>query len=333
MAGDLEQLTGDVRASWQRFLDVFEPLRPDLYRYCRHLTHSPWDAEDLVQEVMTRAFVTLGTVFGETPNPRAWLFRVASNSWVDRVRRGRYEGLALAPNGRDASQLGMPAAVDDREVREAAGTLLAHLPPQERAALVLKDVFDFSLIEIAEVLSTSEGAIKAALHRGRSKLSGEPSVASEGAAALSPTLDAFCRAFNARDLERLTSLLLDGATVEIVGLVTEYGRDAPKDPRTGSFAGTLSPLTRDERGGVGAEHLSGYMGTIPWCEVRAFRAEHILLFWYEHDAGPAVRTIMRVELEGDQIAQIRNYFFSVDVIRDVCSELAVPYRTNGYRYW
>jgi RNA polymerase sigma-70 factor (ECF subfamily) len=50
-------------------------------------------------------------------------------------------------------------------------------------------------------------------------------------------LDAFCDAFNARDLDRLTALLLDTSTVEIVGLVTEYGPDAARDPDTGSFPG------------------------------------------------------------------------------------------------
>jgi RNA polymerase sigma-70 factor (ECF subfamily) len=77
------ELTHEVKQSWLRFLDVYEPLRPDLYRYCRSLTRSPWDADDLVQDAMARAFVTLGCLDKEPPNPRAWLFRVASNLWID----------------------------------------------------------------------------------------------------------------------------------------------------------------------------------------------------------------------------------------------------------
>lgn len=49
-----------VRTSWHAFLEAFEALRPDLSRYCLHLTKSPWDAEDLVQDAMAHAFVTLG---------------------------------------------------------------------------------------------------------------------------------------------------------------------------------------------------------------------------------------------------------------------------------
>src|SRR5688500_3923841 len=144
-----------VQVSWHGFLETFEPLRTDLYRYCRHLTRSPWDAEDLAQDVLARAFVLLGKVGAVPPNPRAWLFRVASNAWIDQQRRPRG-----APTESDAGE------VDPRVTREAAGTLIARLAPQERAAVVLKDVFDLPIEDIAVALSTTPGAVKAALHRG-----------------------------------------------------------------------------------------------------------------------------------------------------------------------
>ena len=53
--GALKDLTGSLRSGWQRFLAVYEPLRPELFRYCRYLTRSPWDAEDLAQDTMARA--------------------------------------------------------------------------------------------------------------------------------------------------------------------------------------------------------------------------------------------------------------------------------------
>jgi RNA polymerase sigma-70 factor (ECF subfamily) len=321
---DLEALSGDVQSSWHGFLDVFDPLRPELYRYCRALTRTPWDAEDLVQDALMRAFVTLGTVFRDLPNPRPWLFRMASNLWIDRARRSRIERELEMPEP-------PPPDPDPRAPREAAGAILVRLSPQERVAVVLKDVFDFSLDEVAETLSTTRGAVKAALHRGRGKLL-EP----EEAPARVPApgvLQAFCDAFNARDLERMTDLLLESATVEIVGLVTEYGREAPRDPRTGSFAGTLEPIAIDERGGVAPELLDGYRSTAPRCELRDYRDSWILLFWYDHDAGTMVRTVMTVEADGDRIARVRNYFFTPDVITEVCAELGVPYRVNGRRYW
>jgi len=323
----LQQISAPVRASWQRFLEAYEPLRPELYRYCRHLTGNAWDAEDLTQDAMMRAFVALGTFFGELPEPRAWLFRVASNSWIDRTRRQRRARRLEA----DPEEAQTPRTPEPQAYREAASTLLASLSPQESIAVILKDVFDFSLEDAAFVLGTTSGAVKAALHRGRNRLA-EPELRAEHAPAPG-VLDAFVAAFNARDLERMTALLLDTASVEIVGLVTEYGPDAPQDPYTGSFAVAFAPLTNDERGGVAPALLEGYLGEGARAELRPFRDGWVALFWYGHVDGPAVRSLLTFETEGARIARVRNYFFAPDVLADVCTELGVPFRVNGYRYW
>src|SRR3954464_7405439 len=88
-AGPTEALASAVGQSWRGFLESCEPLRPELYRYCRYLTRSPWDAEDLAQDVLAQAFTILSRMGHAPPNPRAWLFRVASNLWIDRLRRER----------------------------------------------------------------------------------------------------------------------------------------------------------------------------------------------------------------------------------------------------
>lgn len=324
----VSELSDTVKASWHRFLDVYEPLRPELYRYCRYLARSPWDAEDLAQDTLARAFVTLGCLFKEMPpNPKAWLFRVASNLWIDRARRMR-EVTAEVPEAAAEP----PPQVDP----EAARTLLVRLSPQERAAVVLKDVFDFTLEEIAQTLSTTVGAIKAALHRGRSRLAAaNVGDAPEARVPVPAALEAFCDAFNARDLDRLTALLLDNATVEIVGLVTEYGPEAARDRDTGSFYGMMfgDLSSEDERGGVERELRQGVQSSPARVEVRSYRGEPIVLFWYAHSSGDAVRAVARVEIDGARIAHVRNYFFTSDVIAEVCRELDVPYRVNGYRFW
>lgn len=314
----------EAKAAWQRFLDHCETLRPELYRYCRHLTRSAWDAEDLTQDTLARAFVTLATTFHPIENPRAWLFRIASNVWLDGVRRLRVEQKHL-------TAASAPVTVDPRLPREAAATLIGALSPQERVAVLLKDVFAFTLEEVANLLSTSEGAVKAALHRGRVKLAEEPAAFCH--TPVPQALNAFCEAFTTRDLDALTSLLQESSIVEIVGVVTEYGQDQPKDPHTGSLVGMLSPLTSDERGGVADEHLIGYEGGLPRGEVRAYRDDWALLLWYPHTDGEAVRTVIHVECDGAHVTRVRNYFFTPDVIAEVCRELNVPFRCNGYRYW
>jgi RNA polymerase sigma-70 factor (ECF subfamily) len=323
-SGPPAPLASVLRSSWNGFLDTYEPLRSELYRYCRHLTRSPWDAEDLAQDAMARAFVTLGQM-GEAPaNPRAWLFRVASNLWLDQVRRRRRE----EPLGdRDVGT----AAPDPHVAREAGGTLIGQLSPQERAAVVLKEAFDLSLEEVAEALSTTTGAVKAALHRGRDKLAVPP--AHEPAAPAPAVLDAFCTAFNAGDLDRLTSLLLDTSCVEVIGATTQYGPEAAR--RTvlhGMLFGVQRMATADVNGGIEPRFMQGVRPSAPRVTLVAHRGEWIFLHWYAHEDGEAVRAITRVEANSDRVAHLQNYFFNPDFIAEVCGELGVPWRSNGYRW-
>ncbi len=317
-------LAASLRSSWQGFLDTYEPLRSQLYRYCRHLTRSAWDAEDLAQEAMARAFVTLGQMGDPPPNPRAWLFRVASNLWFDQLRRRRRE----EPLGEHDKTTEAP---DPRVSREAAGTLLGQLSPQERAAVVLKDAFDLSLEEIAEALSTTTGAVKAALHRGRGKLV-EPAT-NDTPPPAPGVLDDFCAAFNAADLDRLTSLLLDTAAVEVVGATTQYGPEAAR--RTvlfGMLFGSPRMATADTSGAIEARFMQGVLPTAPRVELVAHRGAWVFVHWYAHDDGEAVRARTRVECDGDRVAHLRNYFFNPDFIAEVCGELGLPWRSNGYRW-
>jgi RNA polymerase sigma-70 factor (ECF subfamily) len=332
-------LAGDVRQSLHRFLDVYEPLRSDLYRYCRYLTRSPWDAEDLAQDAMARAFVTLGRMGQAPPNPRAWLFRVASNLWIDATRRARLDPPPMFEGPAEAG-----AWQEPRAAREAAGTLISRLAPQERAAVVLKDVFDLRVDEIAETLSTSVGAVNAALHRARGRLADAAADAdvnearsSHVAAQRGPApgvLDAFCEAFNARDVSRLTALLLDTAAVEVVGTTTGYGLDSvTKTILRGMLFGSERLARADTLGGIDPAYMRGVLPESPRAEVRLYRGEPVMLLWYRHQDGEAVRAINRVDTDGDRVAGIQNYFFNPDFLADVCTELGVPFRPNGYRFW
>jgi len=297
-------MTTDVKASWSRFVATYEPHRPHLFRYCRYLTRSAWDAEDMAQETLARAFANLAIMTEPPRNPRAWLFRVASNLWLNHVR-----------DTRDVPTAAIPEPVtnpEPRATREAAGTLITQLSPQERAAVVLKDVFDLSLDEIAESLSTTSGAIKAALHRGRSKLvTPEPD---EELVVAPAVLDAFCDAFNARDLGRLTALLLETATLEYPGFKIEVGAKAVI---AGSLHGTL----------FGCPDGGFELVDVPRCELRAHRGESIFLWW----SGDEVHAIVRADVDGDRIARLRNYYHAPEVVTEICQELDVPFRTHGYQ--
>jgi RNA polymerase sigma-70 factor (ECF subfamily) len=125
-------------------------------------------------------------------------------------------------------------------------------------------------------------------------------------------LDAFCAAFNARDLARLTALLLDDATLEYPGLHTEQGAAAI---RARSLHGTLFGCAA---GGV-------TLDATPHCEVRAHRGEWIFLWW----SGDEVHSIVRVTVVDDRIVRLVNHYHAPELLTEVCGELAVPFRTHG----
>lgn len=321
MTNELFQTT---QRSWRSFLEKYEPLRPDLYRYCRYLTRSPWDAEDLAQDALARAFATVARMTVEPDNPRAWLFRVVNNLWIDELRKRRdLPALASEPS-HDASP-------EPQAAREAAGTLLVCLAPQERAAVVLKDVFELSLDEVAEALGTSTGAVKAALHRGRGKLTEELAPPRE-TAPVPGALTAFCSAFNAGDLDALTALLLDTAVVEVVGATTQYGPEAARRTvLTGMLFGTR--IMAGPENPLDPRLTAGVLPELPRVEARLHRGEWILVHWYRHDDGEAVRAFTRLELDGDRIAGLDNYFYTPEFLLELGRELEVPVRVNGYRWW
>src|SRR5208282_2728895 len=208
-----DEMARQLRAAWFRYLDTIEPIRPSLYQYCRRMIHDVWETEDLLQETLLKGFGAIGRGdLGGAKNSRAYLFRIATNLWIDQLRRNqnRRESDAATPSTQPEQTL---------SAREAGAVLLTHPAPQERAAVVLKDVFDFTLEEIAEMLSTTVGAIKSALHRGRAAL--EEIKAGRHSPFRPPSrelLDRFVKAFNARDVNLVTELLLDNATVDVPGM-------------------------------------------------------------------------------------------------------------------
>lgn len=305
---------------WWQFIEATETLRPELYRYCRYLTANPWDAEDLVQETLLRAHATRNCTSPPVVNLRAWMFRVASNLAINSRRRKPH--LAIE------SEAASIRSVDAQTTREALGTLVSQLAPQERAALVLKDVFGFEIAEVASLLSTTEGAIKSALQRGRGKL--EELTDNNAECTTPPELHDFVAAFNARDLERLTALLSESVTIEFPGLFTELGAETA---RQGSLRGILFGNPAAGETGITAPYRAGLLPHAPRLELRSHRGEPLLLAWFAHETGELVRAITRLTFEDGRVSYMRTYLHQPEALGEICSELDVPFRASGYRFW
>jgi RNA polymerase sigma-70 factor, ECF subfamily len=213
--------------------------RSELNAYCYRMLGSPFDAEDAVQETFIRAWRGFDQFEGRAAL-RSWLYRIATNVCLDmlngRERRARPMDLGPArepveanlntlpevtwiepvPDGLIVSADGDPAevAVARETIRLAFVAALQHLPPRQRAVLILCEVLRWKASEVAELLDTSVASVNSALQRSRATLEASDLTATgtpldEADQAL---LQRYVEAFEAYDMDALTSLIREDAT-------------------------------------------------------------------------------------------------------------------------
>jgi RNA polymerase sigma-70 factor (ECF subfamily) len=189
---------------------------------------SAFEAEDAVQETMLRAWRSLDRFEGRSAL-KSWLYRIATNVCFDalagRDRRARpmdlgpaeeplFENLAELPEVTWITPLPTPEELaEQREtLRLAFVAALQHLPPKQRAALVLCEVLKWQASEAAELLETSVASVNSALQRARATLATADTTApAELDDETRALLDRYVSAFEAYDIDRLTELLHEDA--------------------------------------------------------------------------------------------------------------------------
>jgi RNA polymerase sigma-70 factor, ECF subfamily len=303
----------DVRTPWRAYLDALEPLRPDLHRYCCALTGNLWDGEDLVQDTLMRVFSLLGKIDADLTQPKAYLIRTASNLWIDRMRRATRERRVVAQHAADDEFATTPLQTPD--IEQAAQSLLESLPPKERAAVLLKDIFDLSLQESAAYLHTSVGAVKAALHRGRDRLQNADRQVKTRYAPPRELVEAFATAMAAADLDALRAICSADLAVELVGGAELEGFESAKT--FFSHAHFVMP----EWG----------FGTNPNWRVVEYDGEPIVLGFRTLDGCEGLNEVHRLEVEDGVIVRNRCYCFCPDTLRRLGEHLALPALKRRYR--
>jgi RNA polymerase sigma-70 factor, ECF subfamily len=164
-----------------RFEDDVVSLLPQLYSAALRMTRNPADAEDLLQETLLRAFRGYGG-FKAGTNLRAWLYRILTNTFINRYRRqsrqptevelGELEDMYLYRRLGESSGAARSAEEEalERFVDEDVKAAVESLPEIFRIPVLLADVEGFSYKEIAKIMSVPIGTVMSRLHRGRKAL-------------------------------------------------------------------------------------------------------------------------------------------------------------------
>jgi RNA polymerase sigma-70 factor, ECF subfamily len=233
-------VTGDTASAP---LDL-EPYRKELTGHCYRMLGSAFEADDAVQETMIRAWKNVDRFEGRS-TVRSWVYRIATNVCLDMLRGRQRRALAMdlgpsstpdrfrgvtrpesawvtpIPDGDVLPDTADPAelAAARETIRLAFVTALQHLPPRQRAVLLLREVLKWQASEVAELLDTSVASVNSALQRARATLAG----ASPSTTSTNPTveddqrelLDKYVDAFERYDIEALVGLLHDDAVMSM----------------------------------------------------------------------------------------------------------------------
>lgn len=217
-----------------------EPHRRELTGYCYRMLGSAFEAEDAVQETMVRAWRALDRFEGRA-SLRTWLYRIATNVCLDMADRPqrrarpmdfgparvgptepgatRPDGAWLepAPDDRVLATADDPAevAVGRETVRLAFVAALQHLPPRQRAVLILREVLRWQAAEVADLLGTTTASVNSALQRARATMAAQPATVGDVLAPLDPEqaalLARYVDAFERYDVDALVALLHEDA--------------------------------------------------------------------------------------------------------------------------
>jgi RNA polymerase sigma-70 factor, ECF subfamily len=209
----------------------FEQYRGELTAHCYRMLGSPFEAEDAVQETFIRAWRGFDRFEGRAAL-RSWLYKIATNVCLDmlsgRERRARPMDLGPAKEPVESNLNSLPEATwvqpipDPSVVAESHETTrlalvaaLQHLPPRQRAVLILCEVLRWKASEVAELLETSVASVNSALQRARATLEASNLDLADASRSVDEAdqelLSRYVEAFEAYDLDALTSLIREDA--------------------------------------------------------------------------------------------------------------------------
>jgi RNA polymerase sigma-70 factor (ECF subfamily) len=302
---------------------LVEPYRRELHAHCYRMTGSVHDADDALQDALLRAWRSLERFEGRS-SMRSWLYRIATNTCLDLIGRrpkrvlpldygpatDPHDGLGMPPIesvwvepypdtglGLDAGVAGPEARYELRESVELAFVAaLQHLPANQRAALILREVLGFSAREVADSLETSVASVNSALQRARKTVdeqlpeqSQQETLRTLGDERLREVVEGYMDAMGRGDVDAVVSMLAEDAAWSMPPLAAWFsGRDA----LTGFLR--VGPLSGEWRWRHHPAHANGQPAVGSYC-------------WYEPEKAYLPFALDVLTLEGSRIKAITSF--------------------------
>lgn len=286
------------------FNQIIDEFREGLWRYCRYLTGSPWDGEDLFQETMVKAFGGLYQRWHPT-NPKSYLYRIATTTWIDHCRKqNRIVGTL------EEEDVPIEYNSESFDVEEALEYLLELFSPRQTAVFLLKEVFAFTAKEVAGMVYTTPGAVYATVRRMHNQIADNPiseksgTVAPIDKTANSTVIQSYLKALNEGDVDKVLSLMSDRVQNEAATGFQEFSKE---EMRSGSMQFGL-PGFRAE------SHLL-------W-------GKNVIVVFYDAENGPEIHDIQYQEVENEKIVFHRSFYFRKEFIFAAAQELGVSPQTD-----
>lgn len=301
---DLASLGEGLSPFNDSFNQFVQPYRASLWNYCHRLTGSPWDAEDLLQETMLKAFASLSRI-KQSIHPKSYLFRICSNTWIDQCRRNKVKMEEL-----ELENVFEVNPVSYQEISEAIETLIHLLPAKQASVILLMDAYKFTSIETADIIGSTEGAVYALRNRARANLKKWQKQNSEvvKSESLSPEKEKMIKlymdSFVKGDFKAIGDLLADYATNEVVGQGMDIGKKQIRSNSMGDWASGGSEPT-----------LIAQMVTL-W-------GKHAVVYTKKTEKEPVLWDITSVEIEDGKIVKHKSYYFCKEFLRQAAKELHI----------
>ncbi|SEB49483.1 RNA polymerase sigma factor [Paenibacillus sp. GP183] len=302
MSNQIDPIVSEARVLNQKFEEMIEPYRQSLWNYCKYISGSPWDGDDLFQETLLKAFATMSQLWHPL-KPKSYIFRIATNSWIDTLRKKKID---IDTYQDDLHNENTCESMDPHVIIEALELLAYHLVPRQIAVILLMDVFQFTAKEVAGMVRITEGAVYSALHRARENIGArKKSVNKKGK-------DSNNTDQNNTLLNALLNIMKDGDSSKIVELLSdsvhndanpgfqEYSKD---DMINGSFA---------------------YKGPIQNVSVENLWGKTVFVVKVDTEQGEVLHDIREFQIDNGRIVAHRGYYFCKELLFEAGRVLNIP---------